>query len=166
MLAAGVGISLCLDLSVGLSRGAFQVYVNRLLVPELAPGDIIVMDNLGSYNGPAVQAANSAEHAANSVDLPADSADRSAGLIADIVANLTAGCHDHATDQPGVLRTCCHGTGWHSRVSLRPPEPEGRSPALTQGRFASGFARVAVVPLTQASTTVYSAQAQVAFHSL
>ena len=33
----------------------FQVYVDQVLVPELLPGDVVVMDNLGSHKGPAVR---------------------------------------------------------------------------------------------------------------
>ena len=40
-----------------INRDAFQAYVDRVLVPELTPGDIVVMDNLGSHKGPAVRAA-------------------------------------------------------------------------------------------------------------
>ncbi len=40
-----------------INRDAFQAYVDRVLVPELSPGDIVVMDNLGSHKGPAVRAA-------------------------------------------------------------------------------------------------------------
>ena len=40
-----------------INRDAFQAYVERVLVPELIPGDIVVMDNLGSHKGPAVRAA-------------------------------------------------------------------------------------------------------------
>lgn len=36
---------------------AFQAYVDQVLVPELRPGDIVVMDNLGSHRGPGVRAA-------------------------------------------------------------------------------------------------------------
>jgi transposase len=36
---------------------AFQAYVDQVLVPELRPGDIIVMDNLGSHKGPGVRGA-------------------------------------------------------------------------------------------------------------
>lgn len=36
---------------------AFQAYVDQVLVPELAPGDIVVMDNLGSHKGAGVRAA-------------------------------------------------------------------------------------------------------------
>lgn len=36
---------------------SFQIYVERVLVPDLRPGDVVVMDNLGSYKGAAVQAA-------------------------------------------------------------------------------------------------------------
>jgi transposase len=38
-----------------INRDAFHAYVNQVLVPELAPGDIVVMDNLGSHKGPAVR---------------------------------------------------------------------------------------------------------------
>ena len=40
-----------------INRDAFQAYVDRVLVPELSPGDIVVMDNLGSHKGPAVRTA-------------------------------------------------------------------------------------------------------------
>ncbi|MGH1571859.1 IS630 family transposase [Methylobacterium sp. P31] len=40
-----------------INRDTFQTYVERVLVPELAPGDTVVMDNLGSHKGPAVRAA-------------------------------------------------------------------------------------------------------------
>ena len=36
---------------------AFQAYVEQVLVPELAPDDIVVMDNLGSHKGAAVRQA-------------------------------------------------------------------------------------------------------------
>ncbi|GAA09672.1 Transposase and inactivated derivatives-like protein [Acetobacter tropicalis NBRC 101654] len=36
---------------------SFQTYVDRILVPDLRPGDIVIMDNLGSHKGPGVQAA-------------------------------------------------------------------------------------------------------------
>jgi len=36
---------------------AFQAYVDQVLVPELRPGDIVIMDNLGSHKGSAVRAA-------------------------------------------------------------------------------------------------------------
>lgn len=36
---------------------AFQAYVDQVLVPELRPGDIVIMDNLGSHKGGAVRAA-------------------------------------------------------------------------------------------------------------
>jgi transposase len=35
----------------------FQDYVEQVLVPELRPGDIVVMDNLGSHKGAGVRAA-------------------------------------------------------------------------------------------------------------
>ncbi|MFH1555886.1 MAG: IS630 family transposase [Pseudomonadota bacterium] len=36
---------------------AFQAYVEQVLIPELSPGDMVVMDNLGSHKGPQVRAA-------------------------------------------------------------------------------------------------------------
>lgn len=35
----------------------FRAWVEQFLVPTLAPGEIVVMDNLGSHKRPAVQAA-------------------------------------------------------------------------------------------------------------
>src|SRR3712207_7041126 len=39
-----------------LFRSAFEVYVERVLVPELSPGDVVIMDNLSSHKGPRVRA--------------------------------------------------------------------------------------------------------------
>jgi transposase len=36
---------------------SFQTYVDRVLIPDLRPDDIVIMDNLGSHKGPGVQAA-------------------------------------------------------------------------------------------------------------
>ena len=36
---------------------SFQAYVDQVLVPELRPGDIVIMDNLGSHKGAGVRAA-------------------------------------------------------------------------------------------------------------
>ena len=42
----------------GLINGvAFQAYVDQVLVLELKPGDIVIMDNLGSHKGAGVRAA-------------------------------------------------------------------------------------------------------------
>jgi transposase len=35
----------------------FQAYVEQVLVPDLRPGDIVVMDNLGSHKGAGVRSA-------------------------------------------------------------------------------------------------------------
>lgn len=35
----------------------FQIYVEQVLVPTLRPGDIVVMDNLGSHKGAAIRRA-------------------------------------------------------------------------------------------------------------
>ncbi len=39
-----------------VNREVFETYVEQVLVPELHPGDIVVMDNLSSHKGPAVRA--------------------------------------------------------------------------------------------------------------
>jgi len=36
---------------------AFQAYVEHVLVPELRPGDVVIMDNLGSHKGAGVRTA-------------------------------------------------------------------------------------------------------------
>lgn len=38
-----------------INRVAFEAYVEQVLVPELRPGDIVIMDNLSSHKGPRVQ---------------------------------------------------------------------------------------------------------------
>lgn len=38
-----------------INRGAFEVYVEKVLIPDLRPGAIVVMDNLSSHNGPRVR---------------------------------------------------------------------------------------------------------------
>lgn len=43
-------------LSGTINRDAFEAYVEQVLVPELRPGDIVIMDNLSSHKGPRVQA--------------------------------------------------------------------------------------------------------------
>ena len=38
------------------NQDAFETYVAQVLVPELRPGDTVVMDNLSSHKGPKVRA--------------------------------------------------------------------------------------------------------------
>jgi transposase len=52
----------------------FQTYVDQVLVPELRPGDVVVMDNLGSHKGAGVRAAIEAA-GANLLHLPPYSPD-------------------------------------------------------------------------------------------
>ena len=40
-----------------MNRAAFRAYVEQVLVPTLQPGDIVVMDNLGSHKGIAIRRA-------------------------------------------------------------------------------------------------------------
>ena len=38
-----------------INRSAFETYLERVLAPELRPGDIVVMDNLSSHKGPKMR---------------------------------------------------------------------------------------------------------------
>ena len=38
-----------------INRLAFETYVENVLAPELRPGDVVIMDNLSSHNGPRVR---------------------------------------------------------------------------------------------------------------
>jgi transposase len=43
-----------------INGAAFQAYVDQVLVPELRPGDVVVMDNLGSHEGVGIRRATEA----------------------------------------------------------------------------------------------------------
>ncbi len=38
-----------------INRNAFETYVHKVLVPDLRPGDVVIMDNLSSHKGPRVR---------------------------------------------------------------------------------------------------------------
>ena len=38
-----------------INRHAFEAYVAKVLMPELRPGDIVILDNLSSHKGPRVR---------------------------------------------------------------------------------------------------------------
>ena len=40
-----------------MNADAFLTYVNSVLVPQLRPGDVVVMDNLSRHKAPAVRVA-------------------------------------------------------------------------------------------------------------
>ena len=42
-------------LDVPINRNAFEVYVEKVLVPELRTGDVVIMDNLSSHKGAGVR---------------------------------------------------------------------------------------------------------------
>ena len=50
------GMTAAMVLDGPINGESFQAYVEQVLVPELSPGDIVVMDNLGSHKGKAVRA--------------------------------------------------------------------------------------------------------------
>lgn len=49
------GIAAPFVLDGPVNRVAFETYVEKVLVPELKPGDIVIMDNLSSHKGPRVR---------------------------------------------------------------------------------------------------------------
>lgn len=51
------GIAAPMVLDGPINRHAFQAYVDQVLVPELRPGDVVVMDNLSSHRAPAIRRA-------------------------------------------------------------------------------------------------------------
>jgi transposase len=49
------GIAAPFVLDGPIDRNAFETYIGKVLVPELAAGDVVVMDNLSSHKGPRVR---------------------------------------------------------------------------------------------------------------
>lgn len=49
------GIAAPFVLDGPINRIAFEAYVDKVLVPELRSGDIVIMDNLSSHKGPRVR---------------------------------------------------------------------------------------------------------------
>ena len=49
------GIAAPFVLDGPINRVAFETYVEKVLAPELKPGDIVIMDNLSSHKGPRVR---------------------------------------------------------------------------------------------------------------
>ena len=45
------GMGPCLAVEGPTTRGVFETYLERLLVPSLRPGQVVVMDNLSSHKG-------------------------------------------------------------------------------------------------------------------
>jgi transposase len=54
--ALGVGGVVCSAVVDGaVNRDVFEAFVERVLIPELRPGDVVVMDNLSSHKGVRVR---------------------------------------------------------------------------------------------------------------
>ena len=49
------GIAAPFVLDGPIDRSAFEAYIDKVLVPELAAGDVVVMDNLSGHKGPKVR---------------------------------------------------------------------------------------------------------------
>lgn len=57
----GIRCSLLLDGAV--DRAAFETFVAQVLVPQLQPGELVILDNLNSHKGPHVAELIRAAHA-------------------------------------------------------------------------------------------------------
>lgn len=53
MSLSGIGPSLAVEGAT--TKAVFEAYVERVLAPELKPGQIVVMDNLSSHKGSRVR---------------------------------------------------------------------------------------------------------------
>jgi transposase len=51
------GIDAPMLIDGAINGESFLAYVRQVLVPTLRPGDVVIMDNLGSHKGPAVREA-------------------------------------------------------------------------------------------------------------
>ena len=49
------GVAAPFVLDGAMNRNAFETYVDKVLAPELRPGDVVIMDNLSSHKGPRVR---------------------------------------------------------------------------------------------------------------
>ena len=49
------GVGGCLAFDGATDAATFESYVERVLVPTLRPGDVVVMDNLGAHKGAEVE---------------------------------------------------------------------------------------------------------------
>jgi transposase len=89
-----------------INSESFKAYIEQFLVPTLKPGDIVIMDNLGSHKGHAVR------RAIRSVDarllfLPSYSSDlKSIGQVFAKLKTLLRKCH-RANCQPGSASEPC-----------------------------------------------------------
>src|SRR3954451_19257996 len=54
--SVGSGLVAPFVLDGPINRHAFEIYVEKVLVPELQPGDVVIMDNLSSHKSPRVRA--------------------------------------------------------------------------------------------------------------
>lgn len=51
------GIDAVMTIDGAVDAAVFRVYVEQVLVPTLAPGDVVIMDNLSAHKGNAIRAA-------------------------------------------------------------------------------------------------------------
>jgi transposase len=104
---------------------AFQLYVDRILAPALRPGDVVIMDNLGSHKGKAARAAIRARKA-HLIFLPPYSPDLNPieqvfAKLKHLMRNRPAqGCRSHMAQ---------------SRPTPRPLHPTGVRQLLRQRRI-------------------------------
>lgn len=90
-----------------MTGAVFRVYVEQILVPELGPGDVVVMDNLAAHKGAGVAAAIQAA-GASLMHLPPYSPDlnpieRAFAKLKTLLRKAAARTRDELWDTIGTL---------------------------------------------------------------
>ena len=94
---------------------AFQAYVEQVLVPELRPGDLVVMDNLGSHKGAGVREAIEAAGATlRRCSISRPTVPTSIPSLAGPLAHVVAANID-TTAPSSIQETSSQGSSWSAR---------------------------------------------------
>jgi putative transposase len=106
---------------------SFRTYVEQVLVPELRPDDIVVMDNLGSHKAPAIRQAIRAA-GAKLFYLPASSPDLNP--IEQVIAKLKHLLRKAAerTKEPSGAGSACSSTSSPHRNAKTTSKTQGMVP--------------------------------------
>ena len=96
-----------------INLDAYTAYATQVLVPELSPGDIVIMDNLSSHKGQAIRDVIEAA-GADLLFLPPDSPDFNP--IEKAFSKLKA----HLRKPPSAQSTACGTQSDASSISTRP----------------------------------------------
>ncbi len=107
-----------------INRNAFETYVEKVLLPELRPGEIVIMDNLSSHKGPNVRCS----------ERPPNEASKGFGLPSgnSSPASRPPNAQTISPLRPGAARPTT--ASWHSLRSLEDDHVRGRAARKRRGR--------------------------------